>query len=138
MQKSENSTNNASAFTVNQNPNQNEDFIISKNRVDKYSLINKSDDLNNKKTYNDNFDVRNKISKKNAFGKDYCDGTTFNLNIYQDKNKIDCKIMKIVEKKSIYNKPRNDCIPESMFLNLKRLREEYTKVYEKYKDSIKQ
>jgi len=89
----------------------------------------------NEKTEDEKFYFVNDENNNNYINlsKDNCRS----FSIYQDKNKIDNKIMKIIEKKTINTKARNEYIPESMFLNLKRLREEYTKEYEKYKDSTK-
>lgn len=91
--------------------------------------------VNNKKDDNENFDFRS--GSNNNCNSNALASNCRTFNICNDKNKIESKIMKIVEKKSINTKPRNEYIPESMFLNLKRLREEYTNVYDKYKDSIK-
>jgi len=59
------------------------------------------------------------------------------LNLYSDKAIIDNKFMKIIEKRTNFNRQKIEYVPESMFLNLKRLREEYTKALDHYKDSIK-
>jgi hypothetical protein len=87
---------------------------------------NNSIDLNVSKKDNINVNKNNFSNTQNKI-----------LEIFQEKNNFDDKVMKIIEKRNIISRAKHEYVPDSIFLNLKRLKEEYFLIYDKYKNSIK-